>query len=124
MIFGSILYNLWGALGSFTIYFIWALQQPLPLPLPVVLQSLLAAIVGFVAMYAVRYFAGYIFYTPAEVKYTEMPVKEDEISENLDLDLLMHSKNVSTVEFQDENSEEMAQVVRTMLHGNEESVAN
>ncbi|MER1984784.1 MAG: multidrug transporter [Solibacillus sp.] len=122
--FGSIFYNFWGALGSFTIYFIWALQQPLPLPISVILQSFAAAIVGFILMFAVRYFMSYVMYTPEQPAYNETPTEERTESESSDFDLLMKTKDDSVSEFHDEDSEEIAKVVRTMLHGQTEAPAN
>lgn len=122
--FGSIFYNFWGALGAFTAYFIWALQQPFPLPLPVILQSFVAAIIGFILMFAVRYFANYVMYTPEQLDYNEEMLVESEERETSDLDLLMQVKDDSVAEFHEEDSEEIAKVVRTMLHGQSEAPAN
>lgn len=124
MMYGSIFYNFWGALGSFTGYFIWAMQQSFPMPLPVVVQSFLAAIIGFIFMFVVRYFLGYVFYTPTEMAYSEILEQENVANEESDFDLLMRSKKDSAVEFPDEDSEEIAQVVRTMLHGQGEPASN
>ena len=122
--FGSIFYNFWGALSLFTIYFIGALQQPFPQPIPVILQSFVAAIVGFIVMYAVRYFIGYVMYTPEQVNNDEMVMEESIEREFSDLDSLVQVKDSSVAEFHDEDSEEIAKVVRTMLHGETEAISN
>ena len=122
--FGSIFYNFWGALGAFTLYFLWALQQPFPQPIPVILQSFLVALVGFIFMFAIRYLLNYILYTPEQTETAELQVQQAEGEELSDLDLLMQEKNQSVSEFQDEDSEEIAKVVRTMLHGQSEATPN
>lgn len=122
--FGSIFYNFWGALGSFTLYFLWAFQQPMALPLLVILQSFLAAVVGFTLMFAVRYLIGYVMYTPEQLALSEMTVPENAEDDTFDQDLLMQKKDDTVVEFEEEDSEEIAKVVRTMLHGQEEIPSN
>lgn len=114
MMFGSFLYNLWAALISFTIYFFTTFQKPYS-PLRIIISSFVAAIIGFILMYGIRYVIAYILYTPS---------KEDEDGQ-LDTSLQeanqtaaqqSPAKEQSTVEFQDESTEEIAQVVRTMMN--------
>ena len=62
MMFGSIFYNCWGALIAFTIYFFATFQ--IVLPFKSLLGSFIVAIIAFFAMFLVRYFIGYITYTP------------------------------------------------------------
>ena len=122
MMFGSIFYNCWAALLSFAVYFIWAIQNPYALPLQIIITSFLAAFIAFCGMYFLRYFLGYIFYTPEIHIFAET---EDEV---IDTNMNDESKsnqqfstrsNHSTMEFDEENTEDIAQVVRTMLHGDE-----
>lgn len=122
--FGSIFYNFWGALSSFTVYFVWALQQTSPQPIPVILQSFVAAMIGFIVMYAVRYLIGYIMYTPEQIVEEEVVEQEGAASEFTDLEMLIQTKDSSIAEFHDEDSEEIAKVVRTMLHGQTEATTN
>ena len=116
--YGSIFFNCWGALIGFTIAFVMKIIEPFAMPVPTILGSLVWAIVAFFAMFIVRYFIGYIMYTPEEIVYDEelmLPVQElQEKQPNLP------NRQTSTVEFSDENSEEVAQVVRTMLHKEEQ----
>ena len=125
MMSGSFLYNLWAALCSFSVYFVWALQQPMPLPLPIIASSFLAAIIGFFVLYPIRYILGYVLYTPSNVEHETIEVDENASANDAQANqqLIRPDKN-STVEFQDENSEEIAQVVRTMLHGQDQAVSN
>ena len=62
MMYGSMLFNFWAALVSFSLYFLWAMQATFPMPLPTLVSSLVAAIIGFVVMYPIRLFLGYVFY--------------------------------------------------------------
>lgn len=118
--FGSIFYNFWAALLSFAIYFIWAIQNPYALPFQVISTSFLFAFIAFFSMYFLRYLLGYIFYTP------EIHVFADNEDENIDKTTIDESNqqfstrsNQSKMEFDEENTEDIAQVVRTMLHGDE-----
>lgn len=117
---GSLFYNFWAALFSFTVYFIWAIQNPFAMPLQTIGIAFVVAIVGFIIMFFVRYFLGYIFYTPETTTHLEM---EDEqiaaMTEDDHNQQFVPRNNRSTTEFEDENTEDVAQVVRTMLHGDE-----
>lgn len=120
MMFGSIFYNCWAALLSFASYFILAIQNPYALPLQIISTSFLVAFIAFVGMYFLRYFLGYVFYTPETPVFAET---EDEIIGQTMLDesdqQFSTRSNQSTMEFDEENTEDIAQVVRTMLHGDE-----
>lgn len=120
--FGSIFYNLWGALIAFSFYFFITLRSA-HLPIRILIGSVVAAILVFFAMFLVRYLISYILYTPE----SEESLTDDEHNEsvqdenNLESNLEEKVTN-STVEFQDENTEEIAQVVRTMMNREEEQV--
>lgn len=120
--FGSIFYNFWAALFSFAAYFVWAIQNPFALPLPTIGMAVVAAIIGFVVMYALRLFIGYVFYTPEEVIHMEEenPTDATMIEEDGNQQFVPQSTR-TTAEFEEANTEEMAQAVRTMLHGDEAS---
>ncbi|MDM5351021.1 hypothetical protein QUF65_09005 [Lysinibacillus sphaericus] len=121
--FGSIFYNLWGALIAFTIYFFSTFQKPYT-PLRVIIGSFITAIIVFLVMYIVRTLIAYILYTPEvneEAVEGELGDNEQTTTEGTNQEVA--SAN-STVEFQDENSEEIAQVVRTMMNREEEQQVN
>ncbi|WP_447402735.1 hypothetical protein ACE1MS_05000 [Lysinibacillus sp. fkY74-1] len=121
--FGSIFYNLWGALIAFTIYFFSTFQKPYT-PLRVIIGSFITAIIVFLVMYIVRILIAYILYTPEvneEAMEGELGDNEQTTTEGTNQEVA--SAN-STVEFQDENSEEIAQVVRTMMNREEEQQVN
>lgn len=118
--FGSLFYNFWAALFSFAAYFIWAIRDPFVMPWPTMGIAFVVAIIGFIVMFAVRYFIGYIFYTPEAVVHNEMEsTNEDASIEEERNQQFIPQNNRSTAEFEEENTEEVAQVVRTMLHGEE-----
>lgn len=120
--FGSIFFNFWAALFSFAAYFIWAIQNPFAMPLPTIGVAAIAAIIGFVVMYAIRFFVGYVFYTPEEVMHTEVEnADEATLIEDDGNQQFVPQSTRTTAEFEEANTEEMAQVVRTMLHGEESS---
>ena len=120
--FGSIFYNLWGGLIAFSFYFFFTLQSG-ALPIRIIMGSFVAAIVVFVAMFFVRYLISFILYTPEseeslpEHQQSETVQDENNVESNHEKELIH-----STAEFQDENSEEIAQVVRTMMNREEEQV--
>lgn len=121
--FGSIFYNLWGALIAFSIYFFSTFQKP-STPLRIIISALVVAIIVFIAMYIVRFLIAYIMFTPE----ANEEVDEDGLTDH-ELDATDGAKQEapavnSTVEFQDENSEEIAQVVRTMMNREEEQQVN
>lgn len=121
--YGSFLYNCWAALIGFTLYFIIALQIKFVMPLTVMLGSFVTATLLFLLMYGVRYLLGYVLYTPTQV---EFPTVEDSVVtvEHQKVANLPHLEQISTNEFEDESSEEIAQVVRTMMHQEQQTVPN
>lgn len=113
--YGSILINCWGSLIAFTITFIWMYQNSI-FPSRILIVSFIVAFAAFLLFFAVRYLIAYITYTPndelfekfiEEAKLKEKDDEEEEIEEG---------RNPSKVEFQDDDPEEIAQIVRTMLH--------
>ena len=120
--FGSIFYNLWGALIAFSLYFFITLRSTY-LPIRIILGSLFVAILVFLVMFFVRYLISFILYTPeseesqADNEQNESVQDEKNLEGNPEKELTN-----STVQFQDENAEEIAQVVRTMMNREEEQV--
>lgn len=120
--FGSIFYNLWGALIAFSFYFFITLRSAY-LPIRIVIGSFIAGILVFLFMFLVRYLISFILYTPeieeslADNEQNESIQDENNLASNQEKELIN-----STVEFQDENTEEIAQVVRTMMNREEEQV--
>lgn len=107
--FGSLYYNFWIALIGFTIYFLARFQTD-QAPLSVVLFSLLWAAIAFVLTFIIRGILGYIVYTP-EPKIDEN--EEDELTQDVE----SQNQPVNQVEIPSEKqSEEIAQVVQTMLN--------
>ncbi|WP_155590252.1 hypothetical protein [Lysinibacillus cavernae] len=121
--FGSIFYNLWGALIAFTIYFFSTFQEPYT-PLRVIMGSFIVAIIVFIVMYIVRFLIAYILFTPeVNEEAVEGDLEDNELDSTEGEKQEVPAAN-STVEFQDENSEEIAQVVRTMMNREEEQQVN
>ncbi|WP_341301938.1 hypothetical protein MHB44_05855 [Lysinibacillus sp. FSL H8-0500] len=120
--FGSIFYNLWGALIAFSVYFFSTFQKP-DAPLRIIISSFVAAIIAFIVMYIVRFLIAYILYTPEDNEEI-IEGEQDEEKERLEEQNQEAPVAQSTVEFQDENSEEIAQVVRTMMNREEEEQVN
>lgn len=112
--FGSIFYNLWGALIAFSIYFFSTFQKPLT-PLRILIGSFIVAIIVFFAMYIIRFLIAYILYTPEDNEAVGEGELEENASDEGNEGEQAGSSASSTVEFQDESSEEIAQVVRTMM---------
>lgn len=120
MMYGSIFLNCWGSLITFSITFAIMYQVSI-FPSQILLVSFFAALAAFILLFAVRYLIGYILYTPDDGLFEEFiegtgennSVQEDvdEISER-DTNPLNQS---SKMEFQDESSEEIAKLVRSML---------
>lgn len=120
--FGSIFYNLWAALIAFSVYFFMTFQSSYT-PVRILIGSFVSAILVFLAMFLVRFFVSFILFTPEK----EENLTEDELGDTVQdegsLEKNQEKQTVnSTVEFQDENTEEIAQVVRTMMHRDEEQV--
>jgi len=121
--FGSIFYNLWGALIAFSIYFFSTFQKPLT-PLRILIGSFVAAIIVFFVMYIIRFIIAYILYTPEDKEAMGEGELEENTSDELQEGNQEASSASSTVEFQDESSEEIAQVVRTMMSREEQQQVN
>ena len=121
MMYGSFLYNCWAALLGFTVYFIIVLQQPYVMPIGTLIGAFVTAFIVFLCTYLVRTFLGYVLYTPEEVDFQELLEVEGQpnTSEELQIPLV---EQTSTVEFEDESSEEIAKVVRTMMHSEGQSI--
>lgn len=118
--FGSIFYNCWGALVAFSIYFFVTLSQSYT-PTHILIGSSICAVIAFVAMYIVRYCLSYIFYTPEDKMFDEFKKENDKKNEQR----ASENNNTAnaTVQYNDESSEEIAKVVRTMMN-QEEPVRN
>ncbi|MFE3574960.1 hypothetical protein [Lysinibacillus sp. NPDC059133] len=113
--FGSIFYNLWGTLLAFSLYFFITFQKSYT-PLRIIIGSFVAGIIVFFVMYIVRFLIAYVLFTPeGEEEVVEGEHEENE-SDNPEEENQETPTANSTVEFQDENSEEIAQAVRTMMN--------
>ncbi|MEG0472492.1 MAG: multidrug transporter [Solibacillus sp.] len=123
MMFGSLFYNCWAALCSFTVYFMWAVQDPFAYPLPTIGASFVVALIGFIMMFFIRAFIGYVLYTPKNIAYLEGDATSNIESSNIEQQQFVPQNKRSTVEFEEDNTEEIAKVVRTMLHGQEGAVS-
>ncbi|MFJ7404884.1 MULTISPECIES: hypothetical protein [unclassified Lysinibacillus] len=121
--FGSIFYNLWGALIAFSIYFFMTLQQPLT-PLRIIIGSFVVAIIVFFVMYIVRFIIAYVLFTPNADQSLADSGFEENSSTHIDEESEETSSTSSTVEFQDESTEDIAQVVRTMMNREDEQQVN
>lgn len=112
--FGSIFYNFWFALAGFTIYF-FARFQSNQAPLTTILYGLMWAAIAFVIAYIVRALIAYIIATPSEqleqIEGAETDT-EDIAKENGEESL---PSPEPTVEFSDEQSEEIAKAIQTMM---------
>lgn len=103
MMVGSILSNCWGGLIAFAITFFVMLSRFYH-PNEILITSSVISIITFFSMFLVRYLIGYILHTP------ESEGTDEEEQERV---------ATSTVEFQDESSEDIAEVVRTMLNSDD-----
>ncbi|ATP42364.1 multidrug transporter [Solibacillus sp. R5-41] len=121
--FGSLFYNFWAALCTFAVYFIWAVQDPFAYPLPTIGVSLVVALIGFIAMFFIRAFIGYVLYTPENIAYSEGNPTSSVETFNSEQQQFVPQNERTTVEFEEDNTEEIAKVVRTMLHGQEGAVS-
>lgn len=122
--FGSIFYNCWAALFSFAVYFIWAIQDPYAYPWPTIGASFVVAVIGFIAMFILRYFIGYVFYTPEGIVFSDTVDGQGDgelVNENQNQFVTQDEREA--VDFEEENTEEIAKVVRTMLHGQDEAIS-
>lgn len=120
----SIFFNCWIGLLSFTIYFIKTIYSTkgLAAPIPTIAYSVLWGTIGFVAAYGLRAMLDYVLYTP-EIPEIDTPDLGDNGNGTEDkVQVDQPFVKTSTVEFQDESSEDIAQVVRTMLNQDEPSI--
>jgi hypothetical protein len=124
MMYGSQFYNVWAALFSFTGYFIWAIQDPFVLPWPTIGIALIVGITGYLLMFIVRYFIGYVFYTPVSIAFSGTAEHNGNGKANNENENHFASQvGRSTAEQEEDTNEEIANVVRTMLHGENEAVS-
>lgn len=114
---GNLFYNCWIALAAFTVHFCIAIQDVYASP-RILFGSFATAIVAFVATYGLRYLITYVLYTPAEQK---LEVAEEQLQPH---EATAQTSKSSTIEFQDESSEDIAEVVRTMMHSEESAQTN
>ena len=121
MMYGSFLYNCWAALLGFTVYFVIVLQQPYVMPISTLIGAFVTAFIVFLCTFLVRMFLGYVLYTPEEVEFQESIEVEGQPNTSDELKI-PSVEQTSTVEFEDENSEEIAKVVRTMMHSEGQSI--
>ena len=121
MMYGSYFYNCWAALLGFTVYFIIVLQQPYVIPISALIGAFVTAFIVFLCTYLVRMFLGYVLYTPEEVEFQESLEVEGQSNAGEELQIPL-VEQTSTVEFEDESSEEIAKVVRTMMHSEGQSI--
>ena len=120
----SILFNCWIALIAFACYFILTIYQTggAAAPVKTIALSALWAVIGFIFAYVLRAFFNYILYTPEQIEISveteEMKNVSNESGDGATSGSVRNNLT-STIEFQDESSEDIAQVVRTMLSRDE-----
>ncbi|MER1988913.1 MAG: multidrug transporter [Solibacillus isronensis] len=117
--FGSIFYNFWAALLSFAVYFIAAIQNPYAMPLPTIGTASVIAVIAFGLMFLIRYFLGYVFYTPEAPVLSQSEEELPVAAKETDKTKTVPQGDHTTMEVEDENTEEIAQVVRSMLQSDE-----
>ena len=117
--YGSILYNCWGALIGFAIYFLISLQNKFTMPLLIIFGSFVTAIVVFLVVFLVRMLLHFVFFTPEDTTVIVEELKEESNQQQL-IDELPPLDQGTSIEFSDENSEDIARAVRTMMHNNEQ----
>lgn len=122
MMYGSILFNCWGALIGFTIYFLLSLQNIFVSPLVILAGSFTTAFIVFLAIFVVRILLHFIFFTPEEMVYAAIENTAASEEQQL-LDELPPLDQSSSIEFQDENTEDIAKAVRTMMHSEQATSA-
>ncbi|MFF2176933.1 hypothetical protein ACFVT8_10790 [Lysinibacillus sp. NPDC058147] len=121
--FGSIFYNLWGALIAFSLYFFITFLKPYT-PLRIIIGSFVAGIFVFFVMYIVRFLIAYVLFTPEGDEEVVEGEHEENASDNHEEENQETQTANSAVEFQDESSEEIAQVVRTMMNREDDPQVN
>lgn len=125
MMYRSIFFNCWIALIVFTLYFIKTIYQTggAAAPISTIAFSFFWAGIAFVFAYVLRAFLDYILYTPEHIEISMETEGIHNISSEVEDEATSGStlsmRNNTTIEFQDESSEDIAQVVRTMLHRDE-----
>mgnify|MGYP003462576188 FL=1 len=119
--YGSLFYNCWASLIGFAVYFFIVLQQPYVMPVNALIGSFVTAFIVFLSTFFVRMFLGYVLYTPEEVGFQDQLELEGPPNTNEGLTTPL-VEQTSTVEFEDESSEEIAKVVRTMMHSEGQSI--
>lgn len=113
--FGSIFYNCWAALFAFSVYFFMALNKPV-LPSRILLGAFVSALIVFLVTFAIRFLIAFILYTPEDLDdVQEHGGNKEQFVENDQL-VKREQEKQSTEEFSDETTEEVAQVVKTLLH--------
>ncbi|MER2121557.1 MAG: multidrug transporter [Solibacillus sp.] len=118
--FGSIFYNFWAALLSFAVYFIAAIQNPYAMPLPTIGTAFVVAVIAFSVMFIIRYFLGYVFYTPEAPVLSQTEEELPVVAKETDKTQTVPQNDHTTMEVEeDENTEEIAKVVRSMLQSDE-----
>ena len=120
----SILFNCWIALIAFTLYFVSTIYQTsgAAAPMKTIAFSFMWAIIGFVFAYVLRAFFDYVLYTPEQIEIATENEDRQNVSDEVADDATsgsVRNYSTSTLEFQDESSEDIAQVVRTMLSRDE-----
>ena len=121
----SIFFNCWIALIAFSFYFIKTIYETggTAAPIQTIMWSFIWSFFGFGLAYGLRAFLDYILYTPEPIDGGMETEAIPNVSNGLDNEVTSGStlsvQNNSTVEFQDESSEDIAQVVRTMLQRDE-----
>jgi hypothetical protein len=75
-------------------------------------------------MYIVRFLIAYVLFTPEDAEEVVEGEHGENESENPEGENQETPTANSTVEFQDENSEDIAQVVRTMMHREDDPQLN
>lgn len=114
MMFGSLFYNFWFSLIAFTIYF-FATFQTSYTPTRIIIGSFVSAIIVFFITFLFRMVLAYILYTPNEETLEDV-VEDLNLKQQSVGDSKLNEQTVSSaVEFPDESSEEIAEVVRTMM---------
>lgn len=121
--FGSIFYNLWGALIAFSLYFFITFQKPYT-PLRIIIGSFVAGIIVFFVMYIVRFLIAYVLFTSEGDEEVVEGEHEENASDNHEEENQETPTANSAIEFQDESSEEIAQVVRTMMNREDDPQVN
>ncbi|SOC35575.1 hypothetical protein [Ureibacillus acetophenoni] len=111
MMVGTLLLNFWAALAAFTFYFLIMFQKP-ESPFSIIIGSFIFAIIGFVAMFIIRYLIGYILYTPEDNIEAS---NKDENKSNTQASQ-QPKESTSSFEMNDSSSGEIAKVVRTMMN--------